>query len=295
MIYVSSSCVKANSIKEAITTLVQEGFRNIELSGGTKYYDDLIEDLLVLKEQKDLNYLVHNYFPPPEQDFVLNLASQDESILRKSISFVKRSIDLTKMIGNRHYSIHPGYSTDLKLDICGEHFVKVHNRNVKPNKIAEQLIRSFSEVLEYAEYNNVQIAIENLFPSNSKDNFSLCCTPEEIGWFFDSFKSSSNLNLLLDVGHAKITANLIGMNLKVFLDKIIKSYREYISEIHFSDNDGIEDLHEISEASQWMTEFICENSLSACPIVIEARHSSIEEIKKMYNYSVSLLEKENVR
>ena len=58
MIYISSSCVKADTIKESILTLVREGFRNIELSGGTKYYDSLIDDLLELKDKFGLYYKI---------------------------------------------------------------------------------------------------------------------------------------------------------------------------------------------------------------------------------------------
>ena len=54
MIYVSSSCVKADTIQKSVLTLVHEGFRNIELSGGTKYYDNFANDLLVVKEKFDL-------------------------------------------------------------------------------------------------------------------------------------------------------------------------------------------------------------------------------------------------
>ncbi len=60
MIYVSSSCVKADTIQKAVLALVKEGFKNIELSGGTKYYDNFANDLLELKRRYNLNFLVHN-------------------------------------------------------------------------------------------------------------------------------------------------------------------------------------------------------------------------------------------
>ena len=66
MIYVSSSCVRADKIKDSVLTLVENGFRNIELSGGTNYYDGFDQDLLELKEKFDINFQCHNYFPPPK-------------------------------------------------------------------------------------------------------------------------------------------------------------------------------------------------------------------------------------
>ena len=55
MIYVSSSCVRASSIREAVIALVEQGIKNIELSGGTKPYDNFENDLLELKDKYNLN------------------------------------------------------------------------------------------------------------------------------------------------------------------------------------------------------------------------------------------------
>lgn len=51
MIYISSSCVKNKTIKESVQELVDSGFKNIELSGGTEYYDGFEDDLLKLKKK----------------------------------------------------------------------------------------------------------------------------------------------------------------------------------------------------------------------------------------------------
>lgn len=45
MIYVSSSCLKNKYIVETVRQLAEHGIKNIELSGGTEYYDDLENDL----------------------------------------------------------------------------------------------------------------------------------------------------------------------------------------------------------------------------------------------------------
>jgi len=51
MIYISTSCVKHKKIKVSIQELVDNGYTNIELSGGTEYYDGFENDLLELKEK----------------------------------------------------------------------------------------------------------------------------------------------------------------------------------------------------------------------------------------------------
>ena len=65
MIYISTSCVKNNSIKKSIKQIVDFGYTNIELSGGTDYYPEIVDDLVSLKDKYNLNFICHNYFPPP--------------------------------------------------------------------------------------------------------------------------------------------------------------------------------------------------------------------------------------
>ena len=93
MIYISSACIKSDKISESISILAESGFRKIELSGGTKYYKDYEKDLVFLQQKYNLNYLVHNYFPPPEEPFVLNLASTNDHIYHSSIELYKKAID----------------------------------------------------------------------------------------------------------------------------------------------------------------------------------------------------------
>ena len=96
MIYISTSCIKANTIKESIISIAKEGFKNIELSGGTKYYPSYETDLIELKNKFQLNYLIHNYFPPPKKPFVINLASLNDEIYTTSINHCKNAIRLSR-------------------------------------------------------------------------------------------------------------------------------------------------------------------------------------------------------
>ena len=82
MIFISSSSIKKQKIADAVTTLIENDFRNIELSGGTKYYDGWLDELMELKHKYQLNFLIHNYFPPPKIPFVFNLSSPNTPGLR---------------------------------------------------------------------------------------------------------------------------------------------------------------------------------------------------------------------
>ena len=64
MNYISYSLSCQNKIKDAILELMGLGFSDIELSGGTSYYEVINEDIIGLKQKYKLNFRIHNYFPP---------------------------------------------------------------------------------------------------------------------------------------------------------------------------------------------------------------------------------------
>ena len=97
MIYVSSACVKARRIGDAVQQLADAGFTCIELSGGTIHYSGWKTDLFKLKEENGLHYLFHNYFPPPEKPFVLNLASLDDAIFERTVLWGVIVLDFTQV------------------------------------------------------------------------------------------------------------------------------------------------------------------------------------------------------
>ena len=71
MIYISSSCIKNKDILNSIKELMKIT-NNIELSGGTLYQEDLLQELKSIKKEYAVNFLLHSYFPPPKDNFILN-------------------------------------------------------------------------------------------------------------------------------------------------------------------------------------------------------------------------------
>ena len=122
MIYVSSSAVKKKSMISVLQILAENGFKNIELSGGTDYEDKLCEGIASLQAKYSLNLLIHNYFPPPKIPFILNLASLNDCIYEKTLSFYQSSIDFSKSLGLSCYSIHAGFFIDTEINNLGRVF-----------------------------------------------------------------------------------------------------------------------------------------------------------------------------
>ena len=160
MIYISSSCIPSVKIKDSVQELASNGFNHIELSGGTNYYVGFEDDLLELKDKYNLSYLCHNYFPPPNEHFVLNLASLNDSIFKNSLDHIKKAISLSKVLGARKYGFHAGFLIDIDVSEIGKKISKTNlfsrqesvNRfclayeNIK-NKLGEELL-SDGELLD---------------------------------------------------------------------------------------------------------------------------------------------------
>ncbi len=237
MIYVSSSCVKADTIQSAVLFLVKEGFRNIELSGGTKYYDDFAEDLLGLKRKYDLNFLVHNYFPPPKQDFVLNLASLDKEIFNQSLKHLKKGLEFTRLLGGKRFGFHAGFYVDRPVCELGKVFSRssLYDKDKAINKFCHGF-----DLLKH-KFNDIKIYLENNCYSSSNFNnygddipFMLLSLDD-----YQNFKSKIDFNLLLDIGHLQVSSKTLGLVFEKELQKLFKE-SDYI---HISGNDALHDQH----------------------------------------------------
>jgi len=238
MIFVSSSCVKASKISESVRLLAQNGIRNIELSGGTRHYDDLEKDLIQLRKDFGLNYLIHNYFPPPKEHFVLNLASVNEEILNNTMQHCKRAIELSERLGIVKYGVHAGFLIDPRVNELG----KGISNHVVANR--DEAIAIFCEAYRgLKEYSKtVKIYVENNVVSQK--NFQSFGLNPFLLTDYNSYielQQHIDFNLLLDLAHLKVSCNTLSLDFKNQALKManISNY------LHLSDNDGKEDSNKL--------------------------------------------------
>lgn len=157
MIYISSACSKQNNIKLAVKELVEIGFKNIELTGGTQFYDEYEKDLLELKSKHGLNYLIHNYFPPPENPFILNLASLNEKIYKKSIHHLRKALSLSRTLEADKFGFHAGFFVDRPVSEIGKKFGKSNLSDKR--KAVQNFTKGFGLLRE--EFREIDFFIEN--------------------------------------------------------------------------------------------------------------------------------------
>ena len=106
-VYISTGGFKNLDFLETARLFKESGINNIELSGGAH-----TGDVKKLFRSKFWNFSFIIIFLP-KKPFVLNLASLDEKIFKRSIAY-NDLIKLCSMLGKRYYSFHAGFLCDIK-------------------------------------------------------------------------------------------------------------------------------------------------------------------------------------
>ena len=283
MIYVSSTCIKNKLIKESVEVLANAGFRNIELSGGTKFYTDYEKDLLFLQDKYSLNYQLHNYFPPPQSPFVLNLASLDDKIYKQSIDLCKNAIRLSKILSGTRYGIHAGFLIDINPNEAGK---KIAHRNLSNRKKALSRFSKGWEIIRDEAGDDIKLYVENNVFSKTNSKTYLKENPFLLTSYsgYLELKEYVNFNLLLDVAHLKVSVQTLNLDFDNELEKLLP-LTEYI---HLSDNDGLHDQNKAFEKSSEMLNDLKKYDLSKRIFTLET-YSSLEAIKDNSNMVYSIM------
>jgi len=256
LIYISSSCIKAKKIADSVVQLADEGFTNIELSGGTENYPELERDLVSLKTEYGLNYLCHNYFPPPEKHFVLNLASLDDELYARSVEFYKKTLKLSSRLGADKFGLHAGFL----FNPCEKQLGKTFDEDTLYDSgiATDRFNNAFKELSEYSKRLDIALFVENNVLSEANYRMFNNIPPF---LFCDSSGLNelvSNCSVLLDVAHLKVSTKTLGRNFIEELEMLlpISNY------IHVSDNDGQSDSNNCLEKNNNLYHSLRENSNS---------------------------------
>lgn len=260
MIYISSSCIKTEKISDAINIFLEEGVSNIELSGGTHYYDGLIDDLLMFKQSKGVDFLLHNYFPPPIEPFVLNLASNDPVIAQKSLEHLNSSIKLSGLLGADKFAFHAGFMIDPAPQELGRRILSDSTQSM------DVAMKNF--ILNYQKIHapNTKLYIENNVVSSANflsfgyNPFMLVDADD-----FMALQSLFNFNLLLDVAHLKVSCCVLNKDFNTHLEKLLQ-HTDYI---HLSDNDGKSDQNLGIHRNSELYSILRNNGLKGKTVTIE--------------------------
>ena len=239
MIYISSSGFGRKKIREILNACLHAGWRNIELSGGSVPYPAIENDLTYFQKKHDFKFIIHNYFPPPDNDFLMNLASLNDTIYSQSMNQALLSIDLAKKLQIKKLSFHAGFLLDFSINELGN---KIIHKTLF--SIEDALFRFFSSVERIQNYAGKDITVyfeNNVFSHDNKLNF-----PDQKPFLltnsddYFSYVQKIPFNLLLDIGHLHVSCKT---EQRSFHDemKVLLTVTDYL---HISDNNGMRDSHD---------------------------------------------------
>ena len=252
-VFISTCCIKNKYLSKICNLFYRNNIKNVKLSAG--YYQKDV-DKIIKKFNKKLNFQTHNYFPVPKKPFVFNLASEDPLIVSKSIKHAIRSIRISSKLNRKVYSFHAGYLVDPSINDLGKHMKKVNVFN--RNESIKRFIKNVKIISLYAKKYGVKLLIENNVISkqevlNFKKNIVLMADPKEINLIFS--KLPSNVKMLLDVAHFKVSSN----SLNFPLIKSVKKIDKWIQGYHLSDNNGLVDSNKVVTNKSWFWPIIKRN------------------------------------
>ncbi len=272
-LFVSTSCLLYEQpLSSRISLYQQHGLNNIELGGGVSVGKDDFSTINLSR----YNLLIHNYFPPPSSNsFVLNLASIDDDVRKRSLEMVLNAIDLAVEVDAAFYSVHGGFITD-PVSSDGTSFVFPYPESPDDAMRAiDRFAETIQKILEYAEKCNIGILIENNICSVKHRGKLLLQTAEEFLLLF-RILDSPLLGILLDTGHLNVSAKTLGFNRMSFVEQL----SQHIQAIHIHDNDSTADTHQPICENSWVIDVLRRSEFADIPFIIEAKFDNIKDLSK---------------
>ena len=271
-LYVSTTCFPTPYFDEILDLCDRHAIDGLELSAVRRY-----DPTTALGSRR---YLVHNYFPPPVDGFVINLASTRPGLLQQSREFCRNAIDLSRRLHGPVYAAHAGFTADISVDDLGR-----PDRQAKlplsdfadPETVYEILRESAVQLTAYAAKAGVRFLIENhvlsplageagarLLPVIGAED--LCRLAREV--------DHPAFGFLLDLGHLNVTATARGFDRNVFIDTVAP----HVAALHLSENDGVLDRHLPITERAWFLPRLRE--FKEIPVTIELERGGMDEIHR---------------
>ena len=283
-VYISTSCLTGNrALDRVLRSYLNQGLHHIELSAPHPYLplNQLASMLKELQTEFKNDFILHNYFPIPEKDFVFNPSTPNSAIRQMVYDHADAMIRIAQETQAELCTFHTGYLYDASENPDGTFAFD------KTTPINEA--KAISNSVELVRYMNLKLrqqgaylGIENLFPAKDGLRHSLFCSFEEMETILDQIPEE--VGLLLDLGHLNISATVMKFDKWKCLDRLLSKYARRIYELHISENNGFEDQHQTIREDSWQCEAIARTCRMTRPnpfalkVIFEARKLDINSI-----------------
>ncbi|MDA9802793.1 sugar phosphate isomerase/epimerase [bacterium] len=244
-VFISTGGSAKASAVEAAWSLFDSCSYGVELTAGQPLTDPSSEVLELAQERK---ILLHNYFPPPPEPLVLDLAEPDPSLYEESQNVIHQALALSGAAKAEYYAVHAGFLARTEASELGR---RITRRAVLDRSLGlELMIGRLLELSKVAEANSVRLLVENHALSEANmdsfgQNFLLMVDPDEICEVIAAL--DGQVGLLLDVGHLNVSAKTLGFDRFAAL----KTLGHLAEGHHLSSNDGSADMHLALSNQDW--------------------------------------------
>lgn len=245
MIWVSTGGYGGQPGWKTAREYLEAGIDRIELSGGLPD-EEMLERLRGLSGRA--RFRLHNYFPPPGDPFVFNLASSDERVAGRSMELARRALRWCGELEAPVYSFHAGFLFDPGVEELGG---AIRERALEGREEAmERFLRRVGRLAEEAGERGIRLLIENnVLTAGNRERFGgdpfLMTGAGECRHVME--RTPDQVGLLVDVGHLKVTARTLGFDRGAFLEACGPWTRAW----HLSDNDGTADSNGPVREDSW--------------------------------------------
>jgi sugar phosphate isomerase/epimerase len=277
----STSCHARNLAAEAVRWCHQITPYRVEISAPHEYQSlEELESALRELRAEGFFLTLHNYFPPPVDSFVLNLAAEDDHGKQMSQALIEGALRLAQAAEAPIYGVHAGYLSRADAQENGS--FKFSDDMSSYSAALDRAIAFVNEIAPKFEAQGVHFLIENLFPSPKKRH-SLFCSFEEVEEFMNQVPKS--VGLLFDLGHMNVSSTILEFERDFFLDRYLDVYSGRLREVHISENGGQKDEHLAVAKGSWQLDALRRIQETKADgdglrvFCVEARNASIEELR----------------
>ncbi len=261
---------RESDLKNALNELEVLPVDGIEIGSTHKYSPD---NSKTIKSISGKRLLFHNYFPPSKEPLILNIASSNDNLRKKSVNHIKECISFSESHGGELYTFHPGFLNDAVSEGIGENnydFVFQKSGQNQDNAY-KNMLNSIRKIVDFSETLGVKVAIETQGSVNKSTDLFMQ-HPDEYQKLFSDFPSALGLNL--NLAHSYFASKVFDFSLKEF----IVGNNHHIEAVELSHNNSVDDEHIPLVKDSYVFKFL--SLLKDKRLVLEFRNTPIEDIKQ---------------
>jgi sugar phosphate isomerase/epimerase len=254
-VYISTNCFADRSPNGILTAIRRGGWTHVEFSEIHASASEAISLCRRLRSE-GIEVMLHNYFPPPADPFVLNLASLNLELLKRSRQHCENAILLSAELGAPFFAVHAGFAADLSPSLLGDPEGQQRFRKERKDlwfvkEANEVFAESVKNLTDFGQRHGVRFLIENhvageALGSDGARSLLLCLEVEDFAALAKKV-GEDRFGVLLDVGHLRCTSHV----LKFSREDFCRALSPWIRAFHLSDNDGRRDSHQSFDAQAW--------------------------------------------